>query len=310
LEKQLLYVSAPVVHHNKDRNNMKEAAKTKRMEPMKGVPEAHNYFAKNGTFVQLADLKGHLADHLYCIDGRSTESGGISFPGGGAGVVALIFAAINVAFIRPWEDAKDSRAKGARKSFAFGRVIKIIERILGGMSCHTDDKAADEPLACAGCGHAMAFLNGGYGVGEMYRTGLVKYFTELKRRALRKEPHIKVACYPGVHQESAVLRLLSLPDLGEFLSVPSTDGEMSVFVFNETMNIWILSTVTGLLYEELRPEFKKLGISKEEYRAHVESLYFQHTRSSAFKLAHGKKVLEVRHVAKGQVIIGTSNLTY
>lgn len=293
------------------------------MRQMKGIPEADTYVRRNLTFAPISGINGHYAPLLRCIDGRRPAKpdqlgkddcdhpeGFISFPGGSIGVAALILSAINIKFIERWVKDGDPRADTAREKFSFEKMIQLLERALGGMSGHTDDKAVDDPIACAGCGHAMALLNGGYGLGETYRAQMTEYLKTLKERALKGEEGIVIDVYHGVHSETAVLRLKCTLSFGEFLSIPPTDGDMSVFVFNEHMALEVLRRVTGLVYEELRLDFKEHGISKEEFTTHVESLYYDHVRSSAFKLAHDRPVYDVVHTDKGQVNIHKSDLRY
>jgi hypothetical protein len=294
-----------------------------KLRPMKRIPEADAYVRRNLTFVPIAETNGDFAEFLVCIDGRRADrpqhlgrdthaarAGYISFPGGGIGIAALILSTLNVAFIEPWQKAGDPRAKSASKCFSFSNVMGIIERSLGGMSGHTDDHALHDPLASAGCGHAKALLASGYGLGDTYRTEMTAYLKELKKRALRKEKGVFIEVYHGKHQESAVLRLRCDLSQGEFLSITANDGEMSVFVFSEHMAIYVLKKVAGLLYEELRADFKRHGIAKEELYAHAESLYFSHVRSSAFKLAHDLPVYDVIHREKGVVEVRKSDLRY
>jgi hypothetical protein len=295
------------------------------MKEMKGIPEADAFVRRGIRYVNMSDIRGHYAPLLRCIDGRrganperlgvkvdeeKAPKGFISFPGGGIGVAALILSAINTPFIEKWEKAEDPRGQSAREVFSFMRVMDILERSLGGMSCHTDEHAIDEPLACAGCGHAMAFLNGGYGLGDIYRAAMTEYLTELKQRALKGEEEVIIDVYHGKHVESAVVRILSTLSMGQFASIPPTDNEMSVFVFNERMAIDVLSKVTSLVYEEMRSDFKHHGISKEELTAHVLSLFYTHARSSAFKLAHGLPVYDVIHSQPGAVEVRKSDLIY
>lgn len=294
------------------------------MQPMKGVPEADAFVRRNITYVQLADIVGHFAPRLRCIDGRrpkkpnqlgpqtdesDDQQGVISFPGGAIGVVAQILCALN-AFQKFWDKTKDPRAKTARERFNFARVMDCLERALGGMSCHTDDRAVGNALACAGCGHAKALLKGGYGLGKTYRMEMRKYMKELKKRALRGEKGIVVDVYDGVHAESAVLRIISELSMGQYASIPPTDGEMSVFVFNERMALYVLTKITGLLYQQLRSDFKEHGISKEEMVAMVINFFFTHARNSAFSLAHGLPVYDVEHSSPGQVDVKWSDLKY
>ncbi len=293
------------------------------MKKMMGVPEADAYVRRNLSLVQTRKVDGHYAPIIRCIDGRRTanpdqlgavlslpQEGAISFPGGGIGVAALILSGLNVAFIEPWAKAGDERAESARRAFSFDRLMDCLERAMGGMSCHTDDHAVEDELACAGCGHAMALLNGGYGLGDAYRAEMTEYLKKLKLRALQDEEGVSVEVYHGSHIESAVLRLKCMLSFGEFLSVPPNDGEMSVFVFNEHMALEVLNKVASIVYEEFRSDFKEHGISKEELTAHVISLYFNHVRSSAFKLAHDLPVFDVVHVAAGMVEVHRSDLRY
>ena len=293
------------------------------MKEMIGIPEADTFVRRNVAFVALSHINGHYAPLIRCIDGRRganpdrlghdsgrKEEGYISFPGGGVGVAALVLSAINIPFIERWKQAGDQRAETAQERFNFNRVMDCIERSLGGMSGHTDDRAVDEPLACAGCGHAMALLNGGYGLGETYRVQMTEYLKKLKERALAGEENVVIDVYHGTHAESAALRLKCMLSLGEFLSIAPTDGEMSVFVFSEHMAIEVLTKTAGLLYEEMRMDFKEHGISKEEFLAQAISLYFTHVRSSAFKLAHNLPVYDVIHREKGTVEVRKSDLRY
>lgn len=301
----------------------KQPKGNQKMKPMKGIPEADAYVRRNLTFVPVEKASGDFAESLVCIDGRRVArsqqlgrktpqrgAGYISFPGGGMGVAALILSTINVAFIEPWEKAGDQRAQSARERFSFDTVIDVIERSLGGMSCHTDDHALDKPLASAGCGHAKALLASGYGLGDMYRAQMSEYLIRVKKRAAKGEKGILVDIYHGAHVETAVLRLKCDLSHGEFLSITPNDGEMSVFVFSEHMAIHVLKKVAGLLYEELRADFKSHGIPKEELLAHAESLYFSHVRKSAFGLARGFPVYDVVHTGKGTVSVHKSDLRY
>lgn len=294
------------------------------MKKMSGIPEADAFVRRNVTYVEMEDIIGHLAPLLRCIDGRRPKKpnqlgsrideadepeGFISFPGGSIGVVAQILCAIN-ALIKTWDGAKDPRATSARERFNFSRVMNCLERCLGGMSCHTDDHAVGKPLACSGCGHAMALLGGGYGLGQTYRAAMRRYMKDLKRRALAGEKGIVVDVYDGSHVESGVLRIISELSIGQFASIPPTDGEMSVFVFNERMALFVLTKITGLMYEEFRTDFKDHGVSKEELTAMVISFFFTHTRSSAFKLAHDLPVYDVLHASSKQVEVRKSDLRY
>jgi len=302
---------------------MSNQSEKKSMKPMRGIPEADAYVRRNISFVSMSHINGHYAPLLRCIDGRrganpdrlggtpsEPQEGSISFMGGGIGVAALILSAINVPFIERWKQAGDPRAESAQKCFAFERVIDCIERSLGGMSGHTSDHSLDDPLACAGCGHAMALLNGGYGLGETYRTQMTEYLKKLKERALAGEENVIIDVYHGDHAETAALRLKCTLSFGEFLSIPPTDGEMSVFVFSEHMALEVLARIAGLLYEEMRSDFKDHGISKDEFLAQAASLYYSHVRSSAFKLAHDFPVYDVQHPEKGVVEIHKSDLRY
>lgn len=300
-----------------------KAKKEKEMKPMLGVPEATAFVLRNITYVPLAATNGHLAEALCCIDGRRTSErerlgtkdvsgaeGRISFPGGGVGIAGLVLSALNVGFMEDWRQANDARAVSASEVFHFDRVIACLERALGGMSGHTDEHAEEDALACAGCGHAKALLNGGYGVGETYRVAMKEYLRKLKKRALAGEEGIVIEKYHGAHQESAALRLKCNLSFGEFLSVVPNDGQMSVFVFSEHMALEALDRVAGVFYEEFRADFKDHGISKEEFLSHVRTLYFRHVRSSAFKLAHNMPVYDVEHIGVGKVEVRRSDLRY
>lgn len=293
------------------------------MEEMRGIPEADAFVRRNIRFVPLSHINGHYAPLLRCIDGRrgvnpdrlggqpgEPQEGSISFPGGGIGLAALVLSAINIPFIEPWKQAKDARAESAQKCFSFDRVIDCIERSMGGMSGHTSDHAIDEPLACAGCGHVTALLNGGYGLGETYRAQMTEYLKKLKARALAGDKDVVIDVYHGEHAETAALRLKCTLSFGEFLSIPPTDGEMSVFVFSELMALEVLARIAGLLYEEMRSDFKDHGISKDEFLAQARSLYFSHVRSSAHKLAHNFPVYDVVHREPGVIEVRKSDLRY
>jgi hypothetical protein len=288
-----------------------------------GIPEADAYVRNNVRFVQEKTVYGKSASFLRCIDGRRSDvservgpsksaagAGYISFPGGGLGVVGLILSALQTSFIRPWKEGRDPRAQTAEESFAFERVIKILERAMGGMSGHTDEHNASDASACAGCGHVRAMLAGGYGLGEIYRTALEHYTIDLKKRAERGEAGIEIDLYRGTHEETAVLRVKSNLDTGEFVSIIPTDGTASVFVFNEIMDQKILTDVGGILYEELVTDFKTHGISKDEFLAVARSFYFGHMRSSAFKLAHDLPVYDVLHPGRGHIELRHSVVRY
>lgn len=294
------------------------------MKVMKGIPEADAYVCKNIIFASKTAVGPLTALQIHCIDGRhgkhpdqlgkespSENGDSTAFPGGGIGMAALILSAINTAFIERWAKDGDPRADSAKEKFNFARVMDCVERSLGGMSGHTDDSAIDDALACAGCGHAKALLTQEeFGLGATYRAEMTEYLKKLKVRALAGEEGIVIHVYHGKHVESAVLRLKCNLSFGEFLSVPPTDGEMSVFVFNEHMALEVLAKISGLLYEELRADFKAHGISKEEFTTHVASLYHYHVRSIASKLAHDLPVYDVVHTQKGCVAVHTSDLRF
>lgn len=293
------------------------------MSAMKGIPEADTFVRRGLKFVPIASISGHYAPHICCIDGRRTQDreqlgrencagreAYVSFPGGGLGIVGLVLSALNIPFIERWSRVKDPRAASARKAFNFDRMIDCLERGMGGMSCHTDDHARGNAMACAGCGHANAFLAGGYGLGKIYRSRLAKYAKLLKKRALAGETGVSVDVYHGKHAESAVLRLKCNLALGEFLSIAPNDGEMSVFVFSEHMAQDLLAKIAGLVYEEMRDDFKAHGIAKEEFLSAVQWQYHAHVRSSAFKLAHNLPVYDVEHTGPGSFVVRKSELRY
>jgi hypothetical protein len=276
--------------------------------------------------VLLVEMKNFVptAADIECIDDRRKNSPDeyllgsltrlerrtpVSFPGGALGLCAAILGTLNVSLMRAWQDAGDARYKLAQKKFAFKRLMPIFETALGGMSCHTDDHHAQNPMACAGCGHAKAFLDQGYGLGETYRKELKDYATKLKARAQRKESGIVVFSYKGDHNARAVFRIISSPGLGKYLSVSPNDGANKVFIVNEVMGLYLLERLSRALYEELRSDFEELGVSHRELWAHVQSQFLRHVRLSAHKLAHGLPVYDIKE-EDGLIVVSNSSIKY
>lgn len=279
--------------------------------PLVGVPEVAAYVERHTKFVDLARVRADFAREVACIDGRRDEPG-IGFPGGGIGVMATVLAGCNylISMFDAIKDKDPKRAQFARDALNFPEMASLIERCMGGMSWHTDDEAEHDPIACKGCKHAMACLDGGYGLGEEYRAQMEQYLREIKKRAQAGDSRLHPDTYHGKHNEQAVLRVLSDVRTGEYVAIPPTNGKFSAFVFNEVMAKEMLRYVGGLVYDEKRPDFKNLGVSKEEFLIRIESIFYHHLRLTAPRIAQGLPVFDVIHYESGRVRVQHSQLRY
>jgi hypothetical protein len=286
------------------------------------LADATRYARENVQLVKIPKMP-HAAG-IQCIDGRSTRgpheiiSGqchdsttSIAFPGGALGLPAAVMAAINVELLQRWEYENPQLYTRACELLGFREIIDFAESYFGGMSCHTDDEHANDPLACRGCGHAMGLVdNKRYGLGTLYAPAFRNYAAELRARVKMRDRRVTLYSYSGPHREEAVMRVQSRLDTKHFIALRPTDGERGVFIVNEVMGIRILRDFTGSLYEHLKDSFEALGVSRGELCAHVESTYWSHVRTSATRLAKGKPVYDVTVRDDGTILVSKSSLRF
>jgi len=273
------------------------------------LTEARRFVRQNAARVPIPKVID--AAHIQCIDGRSRRSldelgeqhregytgAAVAYPAGAIGLPLTVLAAINSRLLSPWEGT--ALYKQALKLLSLQKIMEFTEGHYGGMSYHTDEHNKHDPIACAGCGHAMGFIRDetdeGYGLGKAYRSAFVVYAKKLKARSKKGESGVVPFTYTGKHTERAVIRLRSNFETDRFISLTPNDGKTSVFIFNDMMGVKLLNEYTDSLYEEFRIEFQKLGVSHDELMDHARSMYRFHLRSSASKLAGGFPVYDVSH---------------
>lgn len=307
-----------------DEQHMQQGSE--KIVPMKQA-EAQAYVDKNFKLLPEREIRIPNARLVECIDDRARRTpdelmsgsqrmdqrnerrDSIAFPGGALCLSATILSAINSRLVYRWQALGDARANEALQRFDFGRMMKFFEGELSGMSCHTDDQHDSDPLACAGCGHAMALLsNKDYGLGELWTENMLDYARSLRGRADNGED-ITIYSYAGKHKARAVLRVLSDPANGHLLSIPPNDGTDSVFIINEVEDLKILGDLASEFYTSFRDDFEALGVSRSEFIAHTRSMYYTHVRLSAGKLAKGLPVFDVEPVGR-DIEVKPSRLKY
>ncbi len=290
------------------------------------LAEAQRYVDKNYRLIPESEIRNPNAGNIECIDDRARRtpeeqrSGfltlsdkhkrreSIAFPGGALCLCATILSAINSRLISRWRALSSPRADEALRRFDFDNMMKFFEQQLNGMSCHTDDAHENDPLACAGCGHAMALLSTkDYGLGEEWTQSMRQYATGLKERV--HEPGITIYSYAGAHKARAVLRILSDPGNGHLLSIPPNDGTDNVFIINEVEDLKILLDLSSAFYTAFQSDFEALGVSRSELIAHTRSMYYTQVRLSAGKLAAGLPVFDVEPT-NGKITVKQSRLKY
>lgn len=262
-----------------------------RLTPLHGIPEA---------------------SRIECLDDRRTNKKGevlvgnlgdnrsaIAFPAGAVGIPAVVMAGMYTNIFLPWKEGNGGvreKYDRAARLLPFEKIIAYAEHFLDGMSVHTDEENQNDHLACAGCGHAMGLCrNPEYGLGELYQNAFQEYAADLKRRAMEGDPKVTFFSYRGRHNVRAVLRLQSVPESGQLICVPPSNGDVSVFIMNEIMGQRILLQFVHALYSEFRHDFNALGISVDELASHSASTFLRHMRTTAAALAEGKPVYDVWH---------------
>lgn len=295
------------------------------------LAEARQYVLdkRNHRFVSLEQVSVNgAASRLECMDGRRTNVASevlfgadkikqirtresVGFPGGALGLCATILSALNTR-VRVLPHAPES-SSGApvriKPMVKLEEAMNFFEGVLGGMSCHTDDHQHEGELACMGCGHAMGLLTkSDYGLGETYQKGLQQYSKDLQRRAREGDESVTVYSYSGEHEEQAVFRIRSNVQTGKAVTVVPNDGNKSMFVINEVMNLRLLREMTTKFHSYFG--FKNIGISSEELNAHVASVYHEHIRISASALARGKPVYDIVPDENDAISVVPSNLKY
>lgn len=306
-----------------DKSNMHDS--TERITHMT-EEEAQRYVDKNYQLIPVSEIRVPNAKLVECIDDRAKRTpdelrsgslpldakherrDSIAFPGGALCLSATILAAINSRLIFRWQALGSARAAEALNRFDFPKMMKFFEHKMNGMSCHTDDAHEADPLACAGCGHAMALLSTkDYGLGEQWTTSMREYAASLKERV--NEPGITIYSYSGAHRPRAVLRILSDPKNGHLLSIPPNDGTDNVFTINEIEDLKILLDLASDFYTAFQDDFETLGVSRSELIAHTRSMYYTHVRLSAGKLAPALPVFDVEPT-NGKIVVKPSRLKY
>ncbi len=136
-----------------------------------------------------------------CIDGRERRGHLLAAPGGALGFLFAVAAAAE-----QW-----ARATGRRVP-ALADLLGPVEAYFGGgLSTHTDDHHADDPLRCAGCGHCAGALK------EPERYGIARYAPDLRDYLLRATMPSNVL--EGPHREGAVF------DVPEAVAMPGSEGD-------------------------------------------------------------------------------------
>ena len=174
--------------------------------------------------IYLANYKD-IGLKLRCIDDRASNSDDrerpIAIPGGGLGLVMDALGAFTIL-----------RRKGKHASVEPEEVIAAVERAIGPITFHTDEKSVtNKGLICGGCGHCNGALADP--VTYLLSESDAKYFIERGLSDLKEKLNAcgeKPTVYVGAHAAKAVMivegekrGLMSVGESGEQVYVYHKD---------------------------------------------------------------------------------------
>lgn len=170
--------------------------------------------------------------NLRCVDDRIEGGERIAGPGGGLGIVAASLAAVEQLGVKE-----------------YNQVCEAVEKLLGGMSYHSDDHDHGEgALPSAGCGHVAGILSRSkeYGLNTS-RKVLEQYIERLPERGYQPE------ILKGDHKASAVIVIDPgiTNDLRESITLPGKKAERQAFICNKGEYLSILSLVADALQKSI-----------------------------------------------------------
>lgn len=213
--------------------------------------DAKKYVEENSYPLVLPDKKD-LGLALRCIDDRASDSDdrarGISIPGAGLGLVMDVLGAFTLL-----------RRAGKHATLAPSEAIAAVERAIGAICFHTDDKSVkNRGLACGGCGHASGALADP--LKYLLSEGDAEFFIEKGLGVIKdglKSRGVKPAVYHGAHAASAVIIVegtdVGLPSVGK-------SGERA-FVYHQDLHEMLLQLVAAEIAPLLASHTK--GIDEE-----------------------------------------------
>jgi len=222
------------------------------------MSEAHTVFDAE-KYVRENSYPLHLEDHstiglkLRCIDDLSSHSTDkrydIAIPGSGLGIVMDLLGGLALL-----------RRKGKHVSLEPRKAIDIVEKALGAITFHTDEKSVkNRGIECGGCGHCNAALIDPQRY--LLSESEAKYFLESGLADVKgrlKLRGVKPTVYSGLHNARAVITVM-----GEDIGLPSVgkSGEC-VYVYHKSFHELFLTLVAHELERSFHSHSQ--GVSDEE----------------------------------------------
>lgn len=195
--------------------------------------DANAYVKKNSYPLTLTN-HSNLGLKLRCIDDRATgeESSAypIAIPGAGLGILMDAMGSCTLL-----------RRSGKHVSFEPTELISLVERAIGPITFHTDEKSVkNKGVPCGGCGHCNGALMDP--VKYLLSESDAKFFVESGLSEIKeslKAHGEKPIVYSGSHLAVAVITILGT-DLG--LSSVSSTGE-HVYVYHKEFHELLLTLI-------------------------------------------------------------------
>jgi len=214
--------------------------------------DAERYVRENSFELSVTDY-GKAGALLRCIDDRASDSDDcerpVSIPGGGLGLVMDVLGAFTLL-----------KRKGTHATLAPEEAIAAVERAIGCVLFHTDEKSVtNRGVACGGCGHCngaltdpVKYLLSETDANFFLERGVADIKERLKSRGL------KPAVYHGAHAAKAVITIegtdIGLPSIGK-------SGE-HVYVYHKDFHEKLLALIAHEIAPLLSAHTK--GVSEKE----------------------------------------------
>ncbi len=194
--------------------------------------------------------KGPIGLRLRCIDDRASDSDDcdrpIAIPGGGLGLVMDVLGACTLL-----------RRAGKHVSIEPKEAIALVERAIGSINFHTDEKSVqNHGVVCGGCGHCNGALVDP--VKYLLSESDARFFMESGLAELKeklKASGIKPTVYTGAHAAAGVMVVM-----GEDVDLPSVgvSGE-HVYVYHQDLHQMILKLIAHELHRSLAHHSQRLS---------------------------------------------------
>lgn len=240
-----------------------------KLETQKFNPET--FVAENATLLspeKCEELRNH-ASGWQCVDGRNLEGKRFACPGAGLGIHLGVLAGIELY-------QRDNPGLGIKPEEVAGHLEELF-----GVTCHTDEHAAQDACIFAGCGHCNGAIKAPdqYGISPETAKHL-----EVRAQELANQGGLTPDVLKGSHGEQAVF-VVEISIEGEGILLPGTgkDGSQAFICHLENF----LNTAEDLAIRALHLTRNPSEFSEEQVASAVREATTKQVTATLEKLAKG-----------------------